>query len=962
MFDEYLEPPHVERSVSPALTVSVPVNSASTHSSTTIDQDAPSPSHSPSSSSLQSPSLHQRVAADSTLIEDNPFAPVDNHPFINIFASEPSSEASSSRDLNCVMIIALKWTYKVKLDENGDVLKNKARLVAKGYQQEEGIDFEESFAPTTFLNGELKEEVYVSQPEGFIDPNHLTHVYRLKKALYGLKQASQAWYQASPTKKHIKALNGPFPVSSRNINWGHSMADLNFPADIAPAEQALAVVRSTRTDDQILPSSKWVPIGKSNSVLDQFWDTMCFNSSTRLYSCQLDEQWFNLHKDILVADALESYPVYDQHVPHRFVRKDGREVFGMLIPNALLTDEITSAPYYSRYLEHVAEYQRCPDEEHGKAEEEDVTESPKAAKVTKSKTAKQTKPSAPKASKVTKPPKLTPTTTERSKKDQSKKRKLVKETSDAPSPAKRSKAGKGKGKKKVIDEQVALDLLTLHTPKKKSPAKQYIFQRCTPTTTEPSGHAKSPSLYVELGLTASKTESDKEASPEINVGTQYEVPGWDPNPGEQDKARLGPTPGYKKRPGWIKPGDAAESNLQFESVENLKLPTDDQVILEEPASSAGTLSSLQNLDKELSFTNQFLVEKSQEDEPNKSNTEAEVQSMVTVPIHQDTSLVPLMTTPVIDLTMSQPVSTTKTVDEVVTDEVDWAMQAPLRACFSDLSTIDMKEILHQRMKKRKRRALPRTPPGFPPSQPPPPPPPTGAYGAPGTSGAFGSTQLPPPPPPLPTGASGLDPQQGSKAPSSSMAMASTHESMAWTTSDTRYESTDDKYTENDQKPEADTRKDWWKPLPKVERPATPEPAWTILPSNVSDVENNWAFALALSYEPPAKNSLLAKTGDMTTLLNWYYRQINKSKLTQADLERQEVNELRAERMAKNANPLALVATAQTLQDSYYQTSKSHKSYAPTSKASLSSRSHATTRHKGKEIACDNRGLSKLVKP
>ncbi|GJS91142.1 retrovirus-related pol polyprotein from transposon TNT 1-94 [Tanacetum coccineum] len=63
----------------------------------------------------------------------------------------------------------------------------------------------------------------------------------------------------------------------------------------------------------------------------------------------------------------------------------------------------------------------------------------------------------------------------------------------------------------------------------------------------------------------------------------------------------------------------------------------------------------------------------------------------------------------------------------------------------------------------------------------------------------------------------------------------------------------------------------------------------------------------------------------------------------------EVNELRAERMAKNANPLALVATAQTLQDSYYQTLKSHKSYAQTSKASLPSRSHATIRHKGKEI-------------
>ncbi|GJY02770.1 hypothetical protein Tco_0360922, partial [Tanacetum coccineum] len=64
----------------------------------------------------------------------------------------------------------------------------------------------------------------------------------------------------------------------------------------------------------------------------------------------------------------------------------------------------------------------------------------------------------------------------------------------------------------------------------------------------------------------------------------------------------------------------------------------------------------------------------------------------------------------------------------------------------------------------------------------------------------------------------------------------------------------------------------------------------------------------------------------------------------------EVNELRAERIAKNANPLALVATAQPYQDPYYQTSKSHKSSAPTSKASLPTRSHATTRHKGKEIA------------
>nr|GFA05437.1 hypothetical protein [Tanacetum cinerariifolium] len=98
MFDEYLEPPRVERSISLAPAVPVPVNIAGTPSSTTIDQDAPSPSHSPSSSALQSLSLQQSVTAEATIMEDNPLAPVDNDPFVNVFALEPSSKALSSED------------------------------------------------------------------------------------------------------------------------------------------------------------------------------------------------------------------------------------------------------------------------------------------------------------------------------------------------------------------------------------------------------------------------------------------------------------------------------------------------------------------------------------------------------------------------------------------------------------------------------------------------------------------------------------------------------------------------------------------------------------------------------------------------------------------------------------------------------------------------------------------------
>ncbi|GJT64317.1 retrovirus-related pol polyprotein from transposon TNT 1-94 [Tanacetum coccineum] len=118
-------------------------------------------------------------------------------------------------------IIGTKWVFRNKLDENGIVSRNKARLVAQGYNQQEGIDYDETYAlvarlesirillayacaldfklfqmdvKSAFLNGFINEEVYVAQPPGFIDFEKPDHVYKLKKALYGLKQAPKAWY------------------------------------------------------------------------------------------------------------------------------------------------------------------------------------------------------------------------------------------------------------------------------------------------------------------------------------------------------------------------------------------------------------------------------------------------------------------------------------------------------------------------------------------------------------------------------------------------------------------------------------------------------------------------------------------------------------------------------------------------------------------------------------------------
>ncbi|GJQ93803.1 retrovirus-related pol polyprotein from transposon TNT 1-94 [Tanacetum coccineum] len=802
MFDEYLEPPRVERPVSPAPVIQVLVNSTGTPSSTTIDQDAPSPSHSPSSLALQSPKKHDHLSdgCPKTQLKEEVYV---SQPEGFVDPDHPTHVYRLKKDL--VQLIrryskgAVDPTGKhillVQIYVDDIIFASTDPKACDIFSNEMSSKFQMSMIGqmSFFLGLQVSQNprgIFINQSKFALeilkkfrmdscDPVDTPMVDRLKldedplgipvdqtrfRSMVGSLMyltASRpdlvfaicmcARYQASPTKQHLEALKRVFRYLRGTINWGlwypkdtamaltayadgdhagcqdtqrstsgdtldeitsyklrlyYQLADIFTKAlprewfkfllprldkmvDVnvnAPAEQAPAMAPPTRTDDQILPRSRWVVVGKGNCYLDV----------ERSY--QLDEQWFNLTKDTL-RDALQITPVDNNNAFTSPPTPDAliKFVNDLGYPRAVrtLSDVVTNDMFHPwRALTTIInlcltgktsgfERPRAPvlqilwgvanlaHIDYAERMWEEFTQSIHTFIDDKKKLAQHTQ-GKKKATIIVIP------SVRFSKLIihhlQSKHKFHPRPGSPLHLPYEESvlagkvtKKRKPKSPLRLIDEFVdegvpdkepgPLPPVVIKEPDsgKFQPLPdvqgkdQFFFQRRTSTPTESSGYDESSSLYAKLGLTDSEMEFDEEV-PGIDARVQDEGQAG-PNPGEQDEGQARPNP-----------GDAAASQPLSSHVvhagpnlEHMDLEASDTLIHPHPeqVDEEFTTMAYPNVQENLK-----LLTEGEEDEPEKTNIEAEVQSMVMVPIHQDTSSVPLMTTLVIDLTVSQPASTT----------------------------------------------------------------------------------------------------------------------------------------------------------------------------------------------------------------------------------------------------------------------------------------------------------------
>ncbi|GKE54624.1 hypothetical protein Tco_1489780, partial [Tanacetum coccineum] len=315
------------------------------------------------------------------------------------------------------------------------------------------------------------------------------------------------------------------------------------------------------------------------------------------------------------------------------------------------------------------------------------------------------------------------------------------------------------------------------------------------------------------------------------------------------------------------------------------------VTLEDPLCSIGTLSSMKNLKYAYAIGDQFINDKSTDDELGKLNVEAEVVSMVTVPIYQASSSVPPLSIPVIDLLPPKPASsTTQTPIFIAITTTTTPFPPPPQqqsTTESELAerVIDLEKKLSDLEQNNKN--LDNTTQNL-------------------RSRVY-TLELKDPPHKINKAVSENVKeavQIALQAPIRDRFRDLSEEDMKEMLHQRMFETGSYKslpkhialYEALEASIEQDTnfahlpkikqRLKWLKPIPDDERPATPEPAWVIPTSHIPDAENNWANALASTYQAPTENSLLEKTRDLWMFMNWYCQKIGKTKLTQADLEDQ----------------------------------------------------------------------------
>ncbi|GKB43463.1 hypothetical protein Tco_0888405 [Tanacetum coccineum] len=344
----------------------------------------------------------------------------------------------------------------------------------------------------------------------------------------------------------------------------------------------------------------------------------------------------------------------------KFIPKGGlNKVFGMPFLKDLLTDAIRNGKYYQKYLDMTARKPRQPT---AVTHEESVKKNTisLAYKSKKSGSAKQSKPVKEKPSKPTPSKKIRKGKVMKVLKGKRTDH-LVNEEDEEPQPAPEIPVDddeynlqRGKGKGITTDEQAAQSLLELQKSKKKNIAEEQGEDVSHTVALEER------TVEIDEGQAGSDPYNTLESRPppvEDQAGS---------NPGQRHVSLAGPN---------LKPIHEAFIAKVYPKVhESLKHTTDEHVFSENPPSSSRTLSSMKNLDDASTFGDQFIDDKSHEDEPGKATVDIEVKSMVTVPIHQASTTIPPLSVPIINLLPPKPVS-------------------PL----VELSEFEMKEILHDRM-------------------------------------------------------------------------------------------------------------------------------------------------------------------------------------------------------------------------------------------------------------------------